>query len=277
MSNSYWVIAHDGTAYGPADVAALGQWALEGRLTSQSTLQDATTNARLTAGQVPRLAAVFARGAGPAVGYQQPVGHQQSHAYQQPAGYQQQQTAFPGAIPMAGACGLSQAATYQRPAAAPYEHPQQPIGYQQRYYPMAVPAGAAAHELSGFSPGLVLLFHVLKLGVFSFVHFQLMHGRLPKLRPDDPSAGKAIGFMFIPVFNLYWVFFANLRLIDRIDEQRRFAGLPPTDARGLFITTMVLLFIPCVNLAGLVVFLVYLARLQVGVNELVQATRGPTA
>src|SRR5882757_8961262 len=103
MAN-YFVIGADGQMYGPADEATLAGWAQQGRLTAQSTLQDAATNQRVYASQVPAIAGAFAPAPAPA------------SPYQQQAAYQQQQTA----MPMPGAYGYQQPA-YQQPAA--YQQP----------------------------------------------------------------------------------------------------------------------------------------------------------
>jgi hypothetical protein len=253
MSRQFWVISQDGQSYGPADEPTLSQWAREGRLTSLSTLQDAATNQRVQASQVPSLAAVF--------GPQQQAGYQQPQAYQQPSGYQQQQTA----IPMAAGYGMPQAG---------YQQPVQPVGYANPY----AQAGAVDHQLSSFSGAALVLLHFVTLGIFSWIHFNLMHGKMPPRRPDDPSAGKAVGFMFIPIFSIYWWFFSNLRLMDRINEQRVAAGLPPSAPKGFFIACSVLLIIPLVNyISILILFPIMWGTMQGCVNELVRTTRGPNA
>lgn len=274
MSRQFWVIAQDGQAYGPADEATLSQWAREGRLTALSLLQDAATNQRLQAAQVPSLAAVF--------GPSRPSGPGQPGAFQQPAGYQQQQTA----IPMASAMGMPQPgfaqtgfpqAGYQQPMQTQPVSPQpgypQPMAYATPYA-----TGAGQHVLTSFPGFATVLLHFVTFGIFSWIHFNLMHGKMPKTRQDDPSAGKAVGFMFIPFFNLYWWFFSNLRLMDRLNEQRTAAGLPPTAPKGLFIACSVLLFIPLLNYASiLILFPIMWGTLQGCVNELVRTTRGPNA
>ncbi|HWE95507.1 MAG TPA: hypothetical protein VG269_16195 [Tepidisphaeraceae bacterium] len=136
-----------------------------------------------------------------------------------------------------------------------------------------VPQGMVGNELNTFSIPAVLVLHFVTSGLFTLIWFQLMHGKMPKNRPDDPSGGKAVGFMFIPIFSIYWIFFANLRLIDRINEQRHFAGLPPAELRGIFLTAIILLFVPCANLiSALILIPIFLAGLQRAVNELCQAT-----
>ena len=152
----------------------------------------------------------------------------------------------------------------------------------QPAYPMLAYArhetGPSAHLLRSFSTPVVVLLHFVTLGIFSMIHFMLMHGKMPMLRRDDPSAGKAVGFMFIPLFNIYWHFFGYLRLIDRINEQRRFAGLRDCELKGLFITSAVLMFIPFANyVSALILCPIFYGNLQSSVNELVRVTRGPMA
>lgn len=133
---------------------------------------------------------------------------------------------------------------------------------------------AAMHQLSSFSVVGVVLLQLVTLGIFSTIWFGLMHDKMPRLRHDDPSAGKAIGFMFIPFFNLYWMFFAYCRLCDRIAEQRRFRGLPEGNLKGLAIGTCVVAVIPYVNffIGFPIMWPLFFGLLQSRVNELVSAT-----
>ncbi len=103
-----------------------------------------------------------------------------------------------------------------------------------------------------------------------------MHDRIPKLRQDDPSAVKAICFYLIPFFNLYWMFFEKLHICDRINEQRRMAGLPETAPRGLAIAYCIVGIIPYLNILVAFPILgpIYYGSLRASVNELVWATRG---
>jgi len=258
---SYSVVAPDGQLYGPADESALGQWAREGRIAAHTQLHCHETGARVQAGMLPTLQpllglppalaqnlmqprAPLAQPYAPQPAYGQPQAYAQPAAYGQPQGYAPQ-------------------------PAAPYGAP---IGY-------VTPAGYAnapssAHYLTSFSGAGAIVLHFLTCGIFTFIHFGLMHGKLPRVRPDDPSAGKAIGFMFIPLFNIYWLFFSYLRLIDRVNEQRRVAGLPPSELKGLFITSMLLSFVPFINFfAAPILFPIFLGSMRGSVNELVRATR----
>jgi hypothetical protein len=129
------------------------------------------------------------------------------------------------------------------------------------------------HGLAEIPVILMYLLTVMTLGLYPFFHFNMMHGGLPKVRPNDPSAGAAVGFHFIPLFNIYWVVFVHLRLVDRINEQRRLAGLAESSVRGFLITAIVFQFIPILNFAAPVLFLTYYGWLQASVNELVRSSR----
>jgi hypothetical protein len=137
-----------------------------------------------------------------------------------------------------------------------------------------------AHQLTSFPVVLVILLHYLTCGIFSTVWFNLMHGKLPTVRSDDPSAGRAVGFCFIPFFNFYWIFFTYRRLCLRVDEQRELYGLAPSNLRGMATAACILQVIPYINLIGLAVFFpIFLGLMQSSVNQLVAktATTAPRA
>ena len=144
---------------------------------------------------------------------------------------------------------------------------------------------ASAHHLSAFPVPLLLVLNFVTINIFVTIWLLLMHGKMPKLRQDDPSAGKAIGFCFIPVFNLfYWSFFAYYRLVTRINEQRAMRGLPPAQLHtfviilcSLLIVTMIpFVGIPFSVLTGLILFPIFASLLQTSVNELVEVSAAGT-
>lgn len=147
----------------------------------------------------------------------------------------------------------------------------QPLPYQQPYV-----VAPGAHGLDAFSTPLTILLHYVTFGIFSWIHFGLMHDRMPRVRQDDPSSTKAICFYLIPFFNLYWMFFENIRLCDRINEQRRAVGLPETAPRGMAIAYAAVMLIPYFNILVAFPILgpIYLGLLRQSVNELVDATHG---
>jgi hypothetical protein len=153
--------------------------------------------------------------------------------------------------------------------------PAGPFGNVPMSYQGIVPANspaAAMHTLGSFSGAVVVLLHFLTLGIFTMIWFNLMHGNMPKTRHDDPSAGKAIGFLFIPFYCLYWVFFTFIRLVDRVNLQRSARGLPPA-LRGFTIAVCIMTVIPYVNyVAFLIVWPIWAGLMQGSVNELAMAT-----
>lgn len=154
--------------------------------------------------------------------------------------------------------------------------PAAPQGYYNPQYqivPMGSPA-AGMHRLETFGVGAMVLLQLVTFGIFPLIWLGLMHDKMPRTRHDDPSAGKAIGFMFIPFFNFYWIFFNYLRLCDRINDQRRIRGLAPSAPRGMAIASGIAMIIPYVNLlvGALILRPIFVGMLQASVNELVEVT-----
>ena len=74
-------------------------------------------------------------------------------------------------------------------------------------------------ELKSFPVAGAVLLHIFTLGIFSFIYYGLAHSKFPKIKQNDFPAARAIGFMFIPIFSIYWQFVFWLRLVDRINLQ----------------------------------------------------------
>ncbi len=131
-------------------------------------------------------------------------------------------------------------------------------------------AALQRHSLRSFPAWAAVLLHFLTLGMFPLIHFGLQHDRLPLVEKDDPSAGKAIGFSFIPYFNLYWVVFNTLRLTDRINLQFRLRDQPDAVPRAFMAVAAIIGVIPYLNiLLGWTVFWpIAIFYLQRAVNEL---------
>jgi hypothetical protein len=147
--------------------------------------------------------------------------------------------------------------------------------------PSPVPQLGPGHQLTSFPVVALILLHYLTCGLFSLIWLNLMHGKLPRVRSDDPSAGKAVGFCFIPFFNLYWIFFTFRRLCLRVDEQRDLYGLPPSNLRGMATTACIFQVIPYLNaLIGYTVITpIFIGQMQSSINQLVNksATSAPRA
>lgn len=130
-----------------------------------------------------------------------------------------------------------------------------------------------AHTLTSFPIWLLILLHYLTLGIFSMVWLNLYHGKMPRRRSDDPSAGRAVGFLFIPFYGLYWLFFTHMRLCERLDEQRQGERLPAAELRPFAIATCVVTVIPYINFVLSYPFLypIFAGVVQASINELAQA------
>jgi hypothetical protein len=162
--------------------------------------------------------------------------------------------------------------------------PLQPLGYAGPPAPMSYGqpqwyGGPPRPLVTNFpTVGAVLL--SIFVPFFAVIYYGMVHGNLPMRRPDDPGAGKAIGFMFIPFFNLYWMCFFWIRLCTRLNDERMLAGLAPTAPRGLVIAICwcyLGMFIPFVNLVAIlaigVMSIVAVAQIQTSINELSSAIR----
>ena len=137
-------------------------------------------------------------------------------------------------------------------------------------------AALAYHTLKHFPVWAVAVLHLITFGLFSLIHFGMVHDQLPKPATDDPTAGKAIGFMFIPYWNWYWVFMHSLRLADRVNFQFALRGLAPAVPRGLVLASSILFIIPYVNiLIGMpIMWLITSIYFQAAINRLVELGPG---
>ena len=113
--------------------------------------------------------------------------------------------------------------------------------------PLEERARLAAHTVRPFPAWAVALLNLVTFGLFPLIHFGLQHDRLPRATENDPSSSKAIGFSFIPYFNLYWIFFNALRLCDRLDLQLKLRARPERAPRGLMLAACILSVIPYAN------------------------------
>jgi hypothetical protein len=133
------------------------------------------------------------------------------------------------------------------------------------------------NTLTSFSTGLSVFLSLITFSLFSTIYYLLKHDQMPKVKADDPSAGKAIGFLFIPIYGLIWAFTAWPRLIDRINFQYRLRGQAPPIDRGKVITTLILALVGWVFiigwLAAFVFWIMMIVQTQSAINNLA-AERG---
>lgn len=120
-----------------------------------------------------------------------------------------------------------------------------------------------------FPVALVVILHFLTSGIFTTIFMGLKHSKLPLIKQNDFSGGKAIGFLFIPFFNIYWFFVFWVRLADRINFQFRLRNQPNAVSKGLVITTLIIAIIPPLGLiSGLILFPIFAGQIQSACNKL---------
>ena len=110
--------------------------------------------------------------------------------------------------------------------------------YSPHFDPASVPPATIAawrqHRFEAtFSVALVLLVHLLTLGTASPFLLGRKYAFLPRIRPDDFFTAKAIGFLFIPFYALYWVFVLCGRIVNRLRLQGLLWGVPNAPSKQL--------------------------------------------
>lgn len=107
-----------------------------------------------------------------------------------------------------------------------------------------------------FPVAVLILLHFLTAGLFTFFRTTGTHGVLPKFRTDAPNAFMAIGLLFVPFYNLYWLFVVYPRLAQRVDTFGKQFGLPRIVPPHLAWTVSTFAFIPVVmGTIGVIVLL----------------------
>ena len=136
------------------------------------------------------------------------------------------------------------------------------------------------HSLTEFPSWAVVVLSIITFGIFGIVYHGLKHGKLPQLKREDPSAGKAIGFSFIPFFSLYWIFPMWMGLCDRINFQYRLRGAPEPLSRDLAMWTNIMLLssfvVGITILAWPVMACIVAAQIQTAANKLARNEVGPS-
>jgi Protein of unknown function (DUF2510) len=132
-------------------------------------------------------------------------------------------------------------------AAPPPAVVQQPLAlnpYDKFFNVDALPAeqreAYKQHQLAEFPSWAVVVLSIITLGLFGLIYHGLKHSQLPLIKSDDFTAGKSIGFAFIPFFNLYWLFVNWPRLAERINFQFRLRGAPEPVSKELILWANIL-------------------------------------
>jgi hypothetical protein len=127
-----------------------------------------------------------------------------------------------------------------------------------------------AHQLEKLPVWAVGILHFVTFGLFSLIWFGLQQGKMPRAAYNDPSAGEAIGFSFIPFYNLYWLFFSPMRLCDRVTLQYRLRGRSDQAPKGVMLSAAIVGVIPYIGILALpTLWLIASCLLQNDINRLV--------
>lgn len=122
-----------------------------------------------------------------------------------------------------------------------------------------------------FSPGLAVFLNIITVWIFWFFYYWFRHDDFPIIKSNDFGSWKAIWFMFIPFFNIYWQFVFWLKLVNRINLQYRLMRKEIPISKWFAITTLILSIIPYVNYVWFLIFhsiLIY--QIQLAINGLVK-------
>ena len=132
------------------------------------------------------------------------------------------------------------------------------------------------------SIGISILLYFVTFGIYGFFWLYFIHSENPRRKDIDPTPGKAVGFLFIPFFNIYWFFKVFLSLTDRLNtlavEGTGDSG-PPIN-RGLCIAMLVLhlcgITIPVAGIfagfAALICGIIWWVSVQQTANRLTEAS-----
>ncbi|MCA9283516.1 MAG: hypothetical protein KDA30_15940, partial [Phycisphaerales bacterium] len=89
---------------------------------------------------------------------------------------------------------------------------------------------------------------------------------------QETSPGQAIGFMFIPLFNLYWQFIAIYKLTKNLNAYGRRHNIQFAEINeGMAKTTCILLCIPLANLVGAIMMFIVFNQIKIASMAIAQA------
>jgi hypothetical protein len=97
--------------------------------------------------------------------------------------------------------------------------------------------------IRSFPVAALILLHYLTLGLYSFFWVTGIHGRLPKMKSDDPDGFKAVALCFVPFYNIYWLYVVYARLTQRVNAcstQHRLPAMIPEPFSYIMSTLMVI-------------------------------------
>jgi len=129
------------------------------------------------------------------------------------------------------------------------------------------------HNFKNQIPEFVPIFlHIISLGISNFFYFGKKHSNLPKIVEDDFDGGKAIGYCFIPGYNLfYWCHKVLARLAHRLNFQHKLRDSPYRVSANFSLTTSIIGLIPYLNLITFFILgPILVIQLQTSINKLIE-------
>jgi len=132
---------------------------------------------------------------------------------------------------------------------------------------------AAAAVLSGAACCVVPVMVVVCLGIWVAICLFLskcLQAVPPEFRKQEP--GK-VWLLFIPLFNLIWIFFVFPKIAESFKAYFDSAGRTDVGdcGRGLALAYCISIFIPCVNILSLILLIVVLVKFNGLKNQIQQA------
>ena len=124
--------------------------------------------------------------------------------------------------------------------------------------------------------GLCILWQILTFGIYGIFWLYYIHKEHPYRHNEDPTPGKAVGFLFIPIFNIYWVFKMYLSLTDRMNTlSGMYLGRQKPISRGVILAALICQFIPYIGgIPALILQIIWWVSAQGVHNELAQRAQG---
>ncbi len=97
-----------------------------------------------------------------------------------------------------------------------------------------------------FPIAALIALHYATFGIFTFFWITSLHGRLPALRPNHPSGGRAVLLAMLPFVNLYWAYLCYPLLAERLNELMPRHNLKGAIPMSLVLATVSMIVIPMV-------------------------------
>lgn len=120
------------------------------------------------------------------------------------------------------------------------------------------------------STWLTIFLNIITLWFFWLFYYGFQHNNLPRIQNNDFWSWKAIWFMFIPLFNLYWRFIFWLKLTDRLNLQYTIRKQATPISRWLVVVTLIIGFVPYVNfIAMFILQSIVIYQIQRAINGLI--------